>query len=98
MPNGALARKPKRASTAVSGAGCRLDTRDSLPARPEHAQDHAKGEAMTEPRVDVSLGAPESEAVGVSSRREARLDLLLAEELSVDHDLVRWFLTEAGTW
>lgn len=34
--------------------------------------------------------------VGVVSGREARLDLLLAEELSVDHDLVSWFLAEAG--
>jgi hypothetical protein len=34
---------------------------------------------------------------GVSGR-EAVLDLVLAEELSVDHDFARWFLAEAATW
>ena len=30
--------------------------------------------------------------------REARLDLLLAEELAVDRDFAAWFLREAGVW
>lgn len=46
----------------------------------------------------VPIGGLSSDDVGVSSGREARLDLLLAEELSVDHDLVLWFLAEAGVW
>lgn len=53
-------------------------------------------EADTE--AAVSLGVLDTDDVGVSSGREARLDLLLAEELSVDHDLTRWFLAEAGAW
>jgi hypothetical protein len=36
--------------------------------------------------------------IGVRSSREARLDLLLAEELAVDHDFARWFFTQGVTW
>jgi hypothetical protein len=55
---------------------------------------------VTEPGGDaaISLGAPDREDIGVSSGREARLDLVLAEELSVDHDLACWFLSHAGKW
>jgi hypothetical protein len=53
---------------------------------------------VTDAGPEAALGVMDPEGVGVSSGREARLDLLLAEELSVDHDLARWFLTEAGTW
>ncbi len=55
---------------------------------------------MTEPADDgaVLLGAPDPADIGVSTGREARLDLVLAEELSVDHDLARWFLADAGKW
>ena len=55
---------------------------------------------MTEPAGDaaISLGTPDREDIGVSRGREARLDLVLAEELSVDHDFARWFLADAGKW
>ena len=46
----------------------------------------------------VPVGGLSADEIGVSSGREARLDLLLAEELSVDHDLMLWFLAEAGVW
>lgn len=46
----------------------------------------------------VPIGGLSADDVGVSSGREARLDLLLAEELTVDHDLALWFLAEAGVW
>jgi hypothetical protein len=46
----------------------------------------------------VTIGSVDTDAIGISSDREARLDLLLAEELSVDHGLTRWFLAEAGRW
>lgn len=44
------------------------------------------------------LEAVEVALIGASAGREACLDLLLAEELSVDHDLALWFLAEAGEW
>jgi hypothetical protein len=56
--------------------------------------------AMTDGKAGsvVAIGGLSAGDVGISSEREARLDLLLAEELSVDHDLVLWFLAEAGVW
>jgi hypothetical protein len=45
----------------------------------------------------ASIGVPSADDVGLGGQ-EWVLDLLLAEELSVNHDLACWFLAEAGTW
>lgn len=50
--------------------------------------------------VSLALDDADGRATEIGSRsgREARLDLLLAEELAVDRDFAVWFLREAGEW
>lgn len=50
--------------------------------------------------VPLSVDDADGSATEIGSRsgREARLDLLLAEELAVDRTFDVWFLREAGEW
>jgi hypothetical protein len=55
---------------------------------------------VDEADVDDAVASDRASAaadIGVCGR-EAVVDLVLAEELSVDHDFARWFLSEAVTW
>lgn len=85
--------------------------RETTPPRPRRREPVSDFRAsdprwtlMTHPTTDPtadSLEPPEAvdvALIGASAGREACLDLLLAEELSVDHDLALWFLAEAGEW
>jgi hypothetical protein len=51
---------------------------------------------------DASLSVDDADgrtnAIGGRSGRESRLDLVLAEELAVNHSFLLWFLGEAVTW
>jgi hypothetical protein len=59
--------------------------------------DESNQDPATTGSVEVEDADGAANEIGGRSGREARLDLILAEELATDEAFVRWFLAEAGT-